>query len=286
MRNDLIIFDFQNDGGGEVLLKPDIVPSLARVLYQAFASARNAGIVEDNHSLGEIQIWLAATERGSIRIAFRALFHPDDTQDVDAALITSNLAADLLTKLVNIILKAGVALTALYAWGVSESETKQPVVTEEQAESFRHVYDELLAIGYSSGATRVLISFPDQTTMALAIDPDLHAGALGSSAPPINDELLGPVEGELRPTTTFVDARMGDQPVKLYMGQLTVKGSTFPVMFRWNSQRPLPSSNEMITVRGRLASFKALAIRPLTPVTKEYRSAAAFLDVYKQVVAE
>lgn len=290
MRNDLIVFEFHNDDDREILILPEIVTRLADVLKQAFDSAnrlaieyRGDGTIDD-----EVQIWLSATERGSLKLAFRALFHPNSTQDFKEAMEATNLALDAMFKLMKIVATAWVTIEAVQFVNAPTEVQEQPKeLSGDRAEEFRHSGDQMLAIGYECGVDRICITMPDQPEMLLAMNPELHVAALGSTATPVDASLLGvEIEGILEPGSKRLETRlMGQQGVTLYSGRFRVKnGLPIPVLFRWNSMRPLPTG--IVEIRGRLSSVQSVGVQPLNPITADLRAHGTFLDVYKQLVAE
>lgn len=288
MRNDLIVFEFQNDGTREVLIQPQLVTQLGDLLNEAFWHAQRFAANESDVATAPVKIWLTAIERGSLKVAFRALFHPNNTQDLKEALEATNLALDALFKIGKIVGGAALMLGAFSIWSAPSSENEKPEISREKAEEFRHYTDQMLAIGYASGADRVLVMMPDQPTMIMALDPQLHMAALGSEATPIDQGLLGrEVEGVLETGSNRLKVRIPDnQEAELTAGRFRVGGAVFPVVFRWNSSRPLPNGGVSVTVRGWLSNIKSAGIQPLNPVTDDLRSVGTFLDVQKQVVAE
>lgn len=288
MRNDLIVFEFQNDGAREVLIQPQLITQLGDLLNEAFWEAQRLAANESDIATHPLKIWLTAIERGSLKVAFRALFHPNNTKDLKEALEATNLALDSLFKIGKIFGGAALILGAFSIWSAPSDGNEKPEISREQAEHFRHYTDQMLAIGYASGADRVLVMMPDQPTMIMTLDPQLHMAALGSEAMPIDQGLFGrEIEGILETGSNRLKVRIPDnQEAELMSGRFRVDGAVFPVVFRWNSSRPLPSSGVSVTVRGWLSNIRSAGIQPLNPVTDDLRSVGTFLDVKKQVVAE
>jgi hypothetical protein len=288
MQNDLIVFEFQNDDGSEVLLAPETVGQLAEILTQGLSHALYQTVRESGEDPGQPRVWLAGAPKGSVKLAFRVLFHRNSSLDRKAALEETKLAAEIWAIVMGTLVAAGSTLGALYVWMTADDTPAAITIAKDDAENYRHIFDEMLGLAYASEVDRVLIMIPDQPTVMLAIDPNMHAKALGAGGPIIDPALLNrEIGGALLVMQPQIKARLpGNQDAELMFGRFTVDGKYIPVLFRWNSRRERPKPNETVEIRGRLATIASAGILPLKPITDEIRPASAFLDVYKQVVAE
>ncbi|MEH6683034.1 MAG: hypothetical protein V7664_00905 [Qipengyuania sp.] len=117
MRNDLVIFEFENSDGREVLLNPNVIGTLGNSLADIFKAALIAFRDEQGAELParmrNVDIRLAAVEPGSIRAGFRVFFGNLTTEDRENIEFAS-AAVTLIDTVIGWIFSVGIAAAVFH----------------------------------------------------------------------------------------------------------------------------------------------------------------------------
>ncbi len=236
-RNDLIVIEFSNPSGRELLLDPAFLDKLAgslRALYNDLATRQPTGAVD---------IFLADVERGSMRFGLLPKFVKDMKE------VTGPLA-DLFT-IGSIIVSAGVALGYFVL--------PKPAAAEKVAEGLHVEFQQicqrggtvdanlksLVRVAVQSKAEQVTIEFPGCPTAVIISDHSNDSALIGSAAKPAPFEHRS-FEGRIQDVQGPYPLKIGhdltdDTPYGVYVGTIDVGGERLRVLIRWQPKRSINS---------------------------------------------
>lgn len=294
MRNDLIIFEFENADGREVLLEPVVVAEMANALESVFLNGSIHLEVSSDWppEASEIRFFLAAVEPASVRLGFRALFGKLTPQD-RANLETADTTLSILERLVDLFFKAGIGAYLFHP--IIPSPAKDQTVEIEAAHGtiaadMAEPIEGLINVSLQAGADRVIISAPDQPRCVLSKAKFRH-DFLGIKAPALPEELIGHVTGTLKilggpiPFETKEGVKaLGLAAVTLNYRRPQDKGAETEhhthVLVEWQSNQPYPSqSDHRISVVGELRSLDRSNVTALEELVADHRQVNGILKV-------
>lgn len=277
MRNDLLVFEFENSDGREVLLDPGKFAAVAQALRHLFelAVVHTPDATPNLSPTGrEVHLYLAAIEAGCIRAGFRAVLGNLSEQDREDLQVASAVVTTIDT-IVGWIFKAGIGAALLHPVLADEDrdtlvEIKVPAVLANNGWS--DAIEDLVSQSLEAGADRVIISAPDMPRCQASVSK-FRWDLLGSKAAPLPPHLLGDHEVLLRIIAAPRSFETPEGVKHLALGYLNWEGREpregrtqrpLLVLVEWGSSQPLPRSNqEQTLVRGQLQSINFADYRAL-----------------------
>jgi hypothetical protein len=293
MTNDLIVFEFQFDD--QNLLPPEVVPSIASALQSALWSSISAHLPQGKNA--NVQVLLAGAERGSLKLAFKAIWNATGDEMVErrGSAIASGLTISTAaaTAMVWAGVQIGVFLPEKEApkpehevtYQIGRETAKDPQATENIL--------RLANAALKTGATRVLIHVPDAPTCEIKESSSTDIRLLGSLVrgdPPfinetgISGSLLLNDEKFLAASRT---ASGKEDHMTLHGGTIEIDGTRHPVLVNWQSKRAVPTGmKDRVDVRGTITPFNQARIVILEAIPPSGRRAIGLLRVDAQIVEE
>jgi hypothetical protein len=294
MQNDLIIFEFSNEDAREVLLPPSLVGELADQLTWLLDTIINE-IEPDGGRARRFTLYLAAVERGSVRIGFKQVLGLEKLTLLEKLQATQ--AGLTIVGLVGAGLVWAGIQTGYFVPVQPDGAKRTRVLIQAHTRALsrpelRKGIEGLAHMALRAGADSVTIIVPDQPACTL-FDASTHPSFLGTGGRALPKESLGHLEGELQLTVDKIRVRDRNGEKEMYVGSLvvpdTTKGprgvtktgtQTIVVLVDWQSKRPPPAVGEKaVIIRGTLSPHELEVIEALEPIRKEHRQVSGLLVV-------
>lgn len=303
MRNDTIILEFVNDGDREVLLKPSVIPEIAQALTSSLIA-----LGQIRGGMPEFTLYLAAADRGSLRIAFKAVVGLSISEDERVRLADAKTGAEVLAIVAAGLVWCGVQFGVFTPDGPSpetpSAEVAQSAETGARNVELRKSMDAFAMIAKGSGADRVIIRVPDAPSCLIADQSDISADNIGS----LGDEITFPnalkVRGKLAIDPAISFRMSGTTPN--YVGEVNAYSANFDlenfenpigggspelglirVIVIWESVRPVPHIGDgKVQITGVMHHVRGHHLTPMEAVPSWARQAQAILYVKTMLVEE
>lgn len=276
-RNDLWVFEFSDtDRTGEVYVDPKIVGQLSEYLEFLTRPVLKSTYGDEV----DVNILLAALDRGSLRIAYWALLkiHQEDFA------LAANLAT-IATALGGVVWFALKSAGAVSADG-REPELQNPSAIERQAQSSELLgpANSIINVAIKSGAYRVTVDIPNCPSLILVGEHNHQATRIGSKAPSF--ESPSPFAGDLTEIEGPLRIVAGAAQSNLYWGKILVAGTRRTVVIHWPSERSAQAAKEegKAYVVGQLEPIMLDGYTSLDRIPQALEKAYAQLTVKRRLV--
>lgn len=278
--NDAIVFEFENDDGRAVLLQPQIVDSLAVSLIQIIGTLITAFDGEQHAP----EILLAAADRGSLRLAYKAVITEIDGRTGIRIGVVANAAA-LLAAIYGGLWYTGTHLGFLKP--TIEPQSKEQVFSSETRKllaantALRDQIDAMVKTAVDSRVDRVLLRLPGEATCELRSEGSGSGQFLGSRAEPIASRQVQ--SSRLTLTSRKIKVKYNGHEMDLPVGLSFIPGPSSEVDVRvlvvWESgYDPSPASQEM-EISGSFISLSEVNLEVLQSIEMDDRSINGILVV-------
>jgi hypothetical protein len=221
LRNDLIVFDFDNQNRQLVLLPPQLVGELAAALSQVLQSVSYSdAIAQEYKALDfntrpglEFGIMLAAVREGSIKLGF----------DVTMQLSGEHKISDATSRKIKAaIFHAFVAASIQFGLFESDKTEANTPLPGASSSAVNQSIERLGRVCATAGVDRVTVMVPDEPTCAVNTRASEGIGALGVDAADIQDEAFGDVSANISLTGDKLEVTENGKPKVLYVAEATI----------------------------------------------------------------
>ncbi len=281
-RNDLIVIEFSNPSGAELLLSPALLQQCADSLRGLFTSVAQSGP-------NDIEIFLADVERGSLRFGFL----PKVAKSVKE--VTDALQG--IVALGGVIFTAGVYLGYFSPAGpasTSEVAIEHQINIEQICRPGGSVeihLKNLVRHAVLSKAEQVSISFPTCPTALVVSEKSNDVSLIGSAAEQLDfgaAKFEGRVDQLQGPYAVEIGDPLDDQKFQTYVGRIMINGDEVKVLILWQPKRKISDLNQMpdAKVVGALHRLGDWPMRATAAINPDLRDVQALLVANGVMVIE
>jgi|GEM_PF-4061780 len=296
MANDDIVIRFFNDDKSEVMLDPNSFGYIAGSIVECLQEASKYAALSDKlrEFLNEpIVIKVVAVDRGSIKVAFRAIFNFPNKYKEEINNYKN------LAELMTIICSAVGAVALHYGFfkvdlDISENIKSQIVQIANNPDFNKDKRLPIALENFSSavldaGAQRAVIMLPDQPDYEFSREA-VHPQFLGISGSSIDPRYLhSALNAEVKIGEEAGEFEVSGKKVKLYFAQLKMndylnspsREMNFSVLVKWESKFEVPKEKDgFVTISGYMNEIRPPDnIHFSGKITRELRNVSALLTV-------
>lgn len=266
------------------MLRPETVPQLAGAMGQAIELLLQQQFVRE-----KVDLYLTAADRGSLRLAFKAVVRHTSDEKVVKSVETLKGITEALTLAIGGVVAIGVYMGVLKP--IDDKAERQPAGVIELADqakderSIRSAIDNIVKVVEDSGAAYILVRVPEAPSCTVSFENRHRNEFLGLYGVD-HSNLYKEAKGALHFTGKSLKVRLTDtnETATLYEGILNSEGGfIFKAAVLWRSKKKLDLADRFEIV-GATRAFEN--IEPLEPVGNWARESQGLLVVSATVTYE